>query len=212
MTPESNQPYSGPKKPYVPVDLNFAGVQGNDRFSIHTPQGHAKWMKIGQEANGYLLSGYNPKSRELQVSKGGRHFIIPMNAGNPTEYTPPSSSLDNAYTTDPTQMVDFSNATNEGTMTSADQELLNSFMKKGMTKEEAQSYNINPKDFNGIWNNAQKSTFMTKEQKANIYSLDAYYKNIAEGKLKPDQNYYIPRRDSNGIIDFDTFTYKGEGK
>jgi hypothetical protein len=211
MPDKQYPPYSGPKKPYVPVDLNFAGVQGNDRFSIHTPQG-AKWMTIGQEANGYLISGYNPDSRELQVSKGGRHFIVPMNSGAPQEYTPPSASMDSPYTTDPTQMVDFTNATNKGTMSPSDQELINSFVKRGIPAEEAKAYNIPAKEFMKIFNNAQQSASMSQEQKNNIYSLNAYYQNLEAGRLKPNENYYIPRRDSNGIIDFDVFTYKPEGK
>jgi len=218
MTPEPNkpvsseglQPYSGPKKPYVPVNLNFAGVQGSDRFSIHTPEG-AKWMKLGQVANGYLLSGYNSKTKELQVTQKGRHYIVPMNAGTPEAYTPPSSSLEHPYTTDPTEFM-MDDVGGEGTTSDFEQELLNSFMKRGMTADEAKSYNIAGEDFDSIYNNAQKSTYMTPEQKNNIYSLDAYYKNLEARNLKAGENYYIPRRDSNGVIDFDIFSYREEGE
>jgi hypothetical protein len=209
--PENNYPpYSGPKKPYVPVDLNFAGVQGKDRFSIHTPQG-AKWMTIGQEANGYLISGYNPESRELQVSKGGRHYIVPMNSGTVQNYIPPSSSTEHPYTTDPSQMMS-DKVVGGGTLSDTEQEILNGFIQRGISKEDAMSYHIPAKEFIDIFNNAQKSTFMTDEQKGNIYSLNAYYQNLEAGRLKPDTNYYIPRRDSNGVIDFDVFKYTEDEK
>jgi hypothetical protein len=211
MPDKQYPPYSGPKKPYVPVDLNFAGVQGKDRFSIHTPQG-AKWMTIGQEANGYLISGYNPDSRELQVSKNGRHYIVPMNSGTVQNYTPPSASTEHPYTTDPSQMTRGNISGSGNTASAYEQEILNGFMKRGMQYEEAKSYHIPAKEFMQIFNNAQKSTFMTDEQKGNIYSLNAYYQNLEAGRLKPNQNYYIPRRDSNGVIDFDVFTYREDGE
>lgn len=200
MPDKQYPPYSGPKKPYVPVNLNFAGVQGNDRFSIHTPQG-AKWMKIGQEANGYIISGYNPKTKELQVSQGGRLYNVPMNAGTPTEYVPPSSSIEHPYTTDPSEMISFDDPeedpmTGQGTASNWEQQFAN-----------IKDYKFKPEEFDAIWNNSQKSTYMTKEQKDNIYSLHAYQKRLSEGTLKPDTDYYIPRRLEGGGVDFDIFRY-----
>ena len=190
ISSEGLKPYSGPKKPYVPVNLNFAGVQGNDRFSIHTPEG-VKWMKIGQEANGYLISGYNPKTKELQVTQKGRHFIVPMNAGNPTEYVPPSSSLEHPYTTDPTLMM---------TDEEQDDEWKSQF-------KNIEDFQFNQEEFDAIWNNSQKSTYMTDEQKRNIFTLDAYHKNLKKGELKPDTDYLVPRKLKDGTIDFDIFKY-----
>ena len=200
ISSEGLKPYSGPKKPYVPVNLNFTGVQGNDRFSIHTPEG-AKWMKVGQEANGYLISGYNPKTKELQVTQKGRHFIVPMNAGTPTEYVPPSSSVDHPYTTDPSAMMMDGNeedpVTGSGTLSEWEQQFANS-----------KDYKFKQEEFDTIWNNSQKSTYMTDEQKGNIYTLEGYHRNLSEGKLKPDTNYYVPRRLKEGGVDFDIFQYK----
>ena len=200
ISSEGLKPYSGPKKPYVPVNLNFTGVQGNDRFSIHTPEG-AKWMKVGQEANGYLISGYNPKTKELQVTQKGRHFIVPMNAGTPTEYVPPSSSVDHPYTTDPSAMMMDGNeedpVTGSGTLSEWEQQFANS-----------KDYKFKQEEFDTIWNNSQKSPYMTDEQKGNIYTLEGYHRNLSEGKLKPDTNYYVPRRLKEGGVDFDIFQYK----
>jgi len=200
ISSEGLNPYSGTKKPYEPVNLNFAGVQGNDRFSIHTPQGE-KWMKLGQEANGYLLSGYNPQTKELQVTQKGRHYIVPMNAGTPEAYTPPSSSIEHPYTTDPSAMMmdekQENPVTGAGTMSDWEKQFKN-----------IQDYKFKPEEFDTIWNNSQKSTYMTDEQKGNILTLEAYHKNISEGKLKPDTNYYVPRRMEDGGVDFDIFQYK----
>lgn len=197
---------SNPKNKGVSVDLNFAGVQGNNLFSIHTPQG-ARWMKVGQEANGYLISGYNPDTQSLQVSKGGRHYIVPMNDSTVKAYTPPSASTEHPYTTDPSQMTRGNTSGSGNTVSAYEQEILNGFMERGMQYEEAKSYHIPAKEFMQIFNNAQKSTFMTDEQKGNIYSLNAYYQNLESGRLKPNTDYYVPRRDSNGVIDFDVFRY-----
>ena len=200
ISSEGLKPYSGPKKPYVPVNLNFAGVQGNDRFSIHTPEG-AKWMKIGQEANGYLISGYNPKTKELQVTQKGRHFIVPMNAGTPTEYVPPSSSVDHPYTTDPSAMMMDSNeedpVTGSGTLSDFEQQFANS-----------KDYNFKQEEFDAIWNNSQKSTYMTDDQKKNIITLQGYHQKLKNKELLPDTEYFIPRRLKEGGVDFDIFQHK----
>ena len=200
ISSEGLKPYSGPEKPYVPVNLNFAGVQGNDRFSIHTPEG-ARWMKVGQEANGYLISGYNPKTKELQVTQKGRHFIVPMNAGNPAEYVPPSSSVDHPYTTDPSAMMMDSNeedpVTGSGTLSDFEQQFANS-----------KDYKFKQEEFDSIWNNSQKSTYMTDDQKKNIITLQGYHQKLKNKELLPDTEYFIPRRLKDGGVDFDIFQHK----
>ena len=191
MPDKQYPPYSGPKTPYAGVPINFAGVEGNSRFSIHTEKG-AKWMQLGQEANGYLISGYNPQSRELQLTKDGRHYMVPMNPQTVKAAEPTVSP----YTNDPT-----ADMMGDSAMTNSENEQMG---------EDLNMYKFDPAEFDQIWNNAQQSTYMDDRQKGSIYSLEEFQKRRDAGELTPNEPYYVPKRLEDGTVDFDIFTFRNE--
>jgi hypothetical protein len=186
--------------------VEFRGMTGNDTFSIHTPQG-SKWAKVGQSVGGYLISGYDTKTQNLQITQSGRHYTIPMGGSIITEYKPPSATIERPYTVDPTEMIPLERpiakdaVVGAGATSNWEQEFVNS-----------QHYKFKPEEVDKIIENSKKSSYMTEEQKKNIMSLEAYHKNIAEKKILPDTDYYIPKRSDDGSVDFDIFKYKPQGE
>ena len=142
--------------------VEFRGMTGNDTFSIHTPQG-SKWAKVGQSVGGYLISGYDTKTQNLQITQSGRHYTIPMGGSIITEYKPPSATIERPYTVDTTEMIPLERpiakdaVVGAGATSNWEQEFVNS-----------QHYKFKPEEVDKIIENSKKSSYMTEEQKKKL--------------------------------------------
>lgn len=168
-----------------------SAVPSQNMFSISDASGNRGWAGVGDKVNGWSVKSYDKGF--VTVEKNGVIARVGLQGSSPTEYVPPRQ------------------ATEEGTMSNYDQQMMSSLVSdptqelriEGASPNELQKYKIQRDVYENIARNARLSPYMSDEDRSRIMHFEDYQKNLKN--LESGKKYFVPRMDNNGNVDMDVF-------